>query len=372
MIEKILVCFVALVLIGGVLVPIIDDSDSEIQKQDPNIWSYDDYKINGSVESVSGAIELVTVGSQTYLHANDLGDATLTFANGDTQQVTVQKAKLDVYVALGQSNNSFVNSVPTEASPVPLPGTTYYYGTEDDLIMGKSADLSIGDFQDVVDSSGDLKIGDKVPAFGAKYYDLTGVKTYYIDGAWPGSSVAWWQDTTSVVWTSAVSIVSYAMSKIPEEYYDVTVRGYTWIQGERDADNAVDVYIECFDTMNGRILNGDLGIDLDHCFMSKVRAANAPNPSIAQIQIAESNSTVTMCTTVADTFTVANGLMGSDDLHYSQKGNNIIGVDFAKSCAEYYYTVEIESLQLLNVIPVVVILSLVVAVAVTILRSREF
>lgn len=370
MIKRLMIIVVSIILIGALVVPIINSSTHEIEKTDTNLWTYDDYKVLPNIESATGAIEKITVGETTYYHANNLGEATLTGADGHTETITVSKAKLDVYLALGQSNNSYVNAVPSEASPVPQPGTTYYYGTETTLIHSRSEDLTAGNFEDVIGSEGTPKIGDKVPSFGATYYKLTGVKTYYIDAAWMGSSIAWWQDLNSVVWTSAVTVVETAMSKIPTEYYDVTVRGYTWIQGERDASNAVDVYIQCFDTMNQRILNGDLGANVNHCFMSKVRQANAPNPSIAQIQIADSNSTVTLCTSIADTFTVANGLMASDDLHYTQKGNNIIGTKLAESCAAYYYTKEIENLKLMSVLPPVMLIG-VLLIGVDLIRRRD-
>lgn len=58
------------------------------------------------------------------------------------------------------------------------------------------------------------------------------------------------------------------------------------------------------------------------------------NAVTAQKELAQSLADVYLATDIADTFTVANGKMVSDDLHYSQLGDNDIGVAFA----DYYYS----------------------------------
>ena len=87
--------------------------------------------------------------------------------------------------------------------------------------------------------------------------------------------------------------------------------------------------------MHNAILNGGLGHTFQGGFISIVRDANGGNAAIAQRELCEEISTIHLGTDIASSFTVADGMMGSDDLHYSQKGNNAIGAALGDSVGNY-------------------------------------
>lgn len=331
---------------------------------DATLAYYDDYLPNDSATSASGSLELVTVGDHQYIHAKALGDGEYS-VSGYTHKVSIQKAPLDVFVALGQSNNAYAFYERALADPLPDLGTAYYYGSTSAPATGVDDVPSPAMYSLVNPSTGDIRIADKAPAFCKTYYDISGHKVYYINGSWPGSIIEDWQPG-SKCFTKAASIIDSAMDQIDTDLFDVTVRGYTWIQGENNKNMPEAQYIQYFTTMNNSILSGGMGIDLDHCFISKVRE-NYPGPSAAQIALAASDDSITLSTSAADSFTVDNHKLVADGVHYSQLGDNIIGVDLGRSAGTYYFPDYVEPdeqdySRLIQIIPIVVILAIIIAI----------
>lgn len=104
--------------------------------------------------------------------------------------------------------------------------------------------------------------------------------------------------------------------------------------------------------------------------MVKTRDVNGGNSCAAQIEIARTNPNVIMASTLPDTFTVANGLMNSDNLHYTQKGRILIGEDIANVMSLPYHAPH-DLANLIGVIPILVIASIVVFAARMIIVKRN-
>lgn len=351
----------AVVIVACVTIPIIENTAVDsIEYSDPG-WQYDDYEIIANVASVSGALEVVTLDGTNYVHAKNVGTGTITYQNGTTENVTVEKANLDVIVALGQSNNAYANVDPSAAT-CPAIGTSYYYGTSSYPILGSSSD-TVGDMQPMVTTPGTSVIGDKAPPFCAEYYAHSYHKVYYINSSWAGTSITTWQPG-STSFDAAAANIENALSVVDTDLFELTPRGYTWIQGEQDSAMSTEDYYDYFVAMNNAILAGGLGIDLDHCFISKVPNTFA-SASNAQMLLAKRLSSVTMATEIADTFTISNGLLGDDGLHYTQAGDNLIGYDLGYSASHYYYPDYDEnsaSNQILGILPILIVIALILAV----------
>ena len=356
----VIIMIAGVVLITQVLVPTIDDGNRA------DGWQYDDYhpvSELGDVTGASGSLELVTVGDVQYIHAKAVGAGVIERADAAAETIYVQKAKLDVFLMTGQSNSAYHNVAPAETDPQPAPGTAYFWGLENRPIWEVDFDPAECGMHDMT-KNGSVLIGDKGPAFAATYYELTGHKVYYITGGIGSQPVVNFVPPDGSMWKHDVAVVADAMDSIDTSVFDVRVLYYMWIQGENDKSTPVETYKERFLAMHDAIIAGDLGADFSKCLISKVRATNGPTASQAQIELAEEYpDTIVMATELSDTFTVENGLMSSDDLHYSQKGDNLIGVALAE-CAASFAAPRTEDAvhDLLNIIPLLLIVGIIILV----------
>ena len=365
MIKKIIGVSVVLVAVVYFMAPIIMGDNSPVVYPDREGWQYDDYKLTSAIDA-DGALELVESGNKKYLHAKDLGDGTITSNKGKTETVTVDKAELDVFFALGQSNNAYMSHDKTTASPVPMRGDAYYYGNSEAPTTGlyQPDDATMMPMSTL---AGEANIGDKAPAFCAEYTQLTHHKVYYIIGAWSSSSIVGWVPDGQY-WTAAKTILAGAIGSVNTDYYNLHFKGYTWIQGEANGSMTSSEYISKFLQMHDSILSGEMGYTFDHCFISKV-VSEYSGPSNAQIQLALQNDTITLSTSLADTFSISNGLMASDGLHYTQAGDNEIGKALANSCAEWYAP-DVEGMKTLSILAPLMISIIVVALILWIIRRN--
>lgn len=343
-------------------------------------WQYDDYRQIEGVTAASGSLELVTVGDVEYVHAHELGSGSYTLNDGDQVEVSVSRAVLDVFLITGQSNAAYSTAYPTAAgpavdpstvdpstaSPVPPPGTAYYYGTD---TWYDYHQLGSPSFRSLTSPDGGAVLGDKAPVFCATYHQETGHKVYWICGAYPGRAMETFVPNSGATWLYMMVHVPAALAAVDQDLYELVPRGYMWIQGESDSSDPVDTYKEEFLAMHEAILAGRLGMVFDHCFMSLIAYGNAQT---AQLELSEEYPTITMSTEAATTFTDANGLLG-DGLHYSQAGDNIIGAALGASCAEYYAeqdTREGPVDGIVAIVPVLIVLGLAVFVASVLIARR--
>ena len=338
------------VIIAVVLLSITTVILSDLQKETPEGWHYDDYREIPGATSADGSLELVTVDSIQYVHAKDLGIGHYT-VNGSTEKVTVLKSDLDLFLMTGQSNACHCITYKSQITNVPPMGTAYYYGSADSY----SELDSTATFHPMRLSTGVLAVGDKAPVFCSDYYNITGHKTYFVCGAIGGQNIFTFDPENGSTWEYMKTTVNNAINAVNSSYFNIHVKGYMWIQGEADENTSITSYETAFMKMHKAILAGDLGVKFDHCFISKIRGDG--NAAKAQIELAaEYPDTITLSTTAADSFTIENGTMHTDDLHYLQLGDDIIGADLAESVGSYYNAERVADIpvwQIINVIPLI-------------------
>jgi hypothetical protein len=310
---------------------------------------YDDYiKIptsreipNSQIISATGALEIVDVSDIEYLHACSVGDGIIRYSNDTEETINVKKAKLDVFLILGQSNAMYrYSSDPSTTSPVPGLGTAYYYGTSDDPVSKIFYDLSTDyGMHSMTKSAGVAHIGNIEAPFAAAYNKRMGHKVLTINGAIGGAPISTYLPG-GISYGYAQTVFSDALLTIDAAHYDFTVRSYIWIQGESDSDTNVETYKRSFIEIHRSLLGiGDVQFSpyhFDHGFISKVRSAEGVNSSIAQIQLAEECKTIHLASTASDSFSIDDGTMLDDNVHYSQKGDNIIGAELGKFIGKIY------------------------------------
>lgn len=366
MIQK-LVAMVIMVIVIIIAIPLIPTSPEE---QDPDGWQYDEYRPVGSYTEASGALEIVTVGGVEYIHAKDLGTGKLILSDGSTETIQVGKAHLDVCFMFGQSNSAYVAVDPSQA-PVPVPGTAYYYGSADGRYSEiKFASASI---HSMTNDDGTAATADKAPSFAIKYNEITGHRVYWVCGSINGKSITTFDPDGGMTWNYADEVVEYAIKALDKRYFTYDSIAYMWIQGEADKNMAIDEYKSRFLEMNKAIMDGGLaGQEFHHAFISKVRTASS---GTAQAQLAEEYpDMITMATTIATTFTQANGLLASDNAHYTQAGDNLIGTALGESMGQWVLqNPQVEEgnqpiWKIIGIFPLLIIVAMVAVIGMTIVR----
>ena len=312
-------------------------ADSSMGDNDSSAgWQYDDYLESSPGDVVDGEIfELVELGSKKYIHAKSVGTGAI---NGIP--VTVNKAVLDLIFSCGQSNATYRNPDIETASPLPKYGTGYYFGTSTKVGAGLGddscgIDIATQSFQSMYDDTGKLKIGGKSPSFTTRYNMITGHKVYWVNGAVGAKSIEQFLPPSSQMWTYMDNMLTSAINAVDTERFNLNVHYYLWIQGEINAEIDIEEYMAAFLQMHDAMLGGECGgTQFKGCVISLVRPINAPNPAEAQLRLAQNHETITMGSVSSQTFTIDNGCVTEDDLHYSQLGNNRLGWELGECIAK--------------------------------------
>lgn len=323
-------------------------------------WQYDDYRLVPDVASASGALEIIEMSEGTYVHAVDVGEGIITYSNGASTTVNVERARLDLIFALGQSNNTYLNADLDAVSEVPALGTSYYFGTSDAPATGKG--FTGASFQSLFDESGALKVGDKLPTFCKNYTEITHHKVYYVIGASAGSSITDWVPGQTV-WNNAKTVLTLALSSVDASKFDISTGAYTWIQGESSRYVTQEEYIADFLQLDNSLQTGKMGAKFNNVFISL--PMKYANPILAQQKMGQEYSNVHVVTDIASTFTQDNGLLGPDGLHYSQSGYNIIGSELGQACGNWEKNQGVGPAYegILHAIPAIILISIVIMFA---------
>lgn len=355
-------------VLTGVLIPVLSSDD------DTAGWTYDDYRQCDPEDSATGSLERVDVGDVPYIHAKATGKGTITH-NGTSIEHTVGKARLDLIFIFGQSNAAYRNADPSAVDPKPLLGTGYYFGFSDRYAALPSENNTGMAWQNATFWSmyddGILRIGDKAPALTYEYNRLTGHKVYIVDGAIGGRSITDFMPESSLVWAYGKNVLERALSLVDPDLFDLRVGPYVWVQGEADGNMSVSGYYYKFLTMHHAIQTGKLGIPLETAYIS-LMPPKYPNSREAQERLAETNPSIVIATDLAETFTVENGLLASDNTHYTQAGNNLIGKALGTVIGEDSGLVKHtdRSLIILGAIPLIILAGLALAIIRGVVRAR--
>lgn len=335
----------------------------------PEGWQYDDYELaDSTVSSASGALELVTLAGEQYLHAKGVGQGVITYSDSTTETVTVNKAILDFYCFNGQSNSTYRSAIeesnPDTASPYPSRSAGYLIN----MFQSDTEPMAI------YDSDGDPNIGGNFPSFMADYYEETGRKVLVISAGVGGRSILKFQPGNEMYERTLTAMNSaYDNFLSQTEYYEPGKKVMIWIQGEADNDNmTADTYCDYFMTFWNSIQS--TAHPFDYCMISLL-ASDYPVIKEADLKLIEDHSEMYLGSEVAQTFTIDNGLLVSDGIHYSQEGRNLLGASLAES-ADYLLTHQKVRqsdavLNLYKLVPLMFIIALLVGAAAAIYSRRD-
>ena len=120
-----------------------------------------------------------------------------------------------------------------------------------------------------------------------------------------------------------VNQVIFRALAIVQQDYRIERLAYAWMQGEADARMSISEYCHKFMDIN-RWYDA---MGFDSCYLVQTRPSDGGNASVAQLILSEKSDRVILASTAPQTFTIDNGMMVADDLHYSQKGRLTIASD---------------------------------------------
>jgi len=310
-------------------VPVPDTSAPEVTDAPIQLsvaLSYDDYllDIDGILASdegvtVSGsAIEIIETKGNTYFHAKEIGNATVTLG-AKTVDVTVGKAKLNLIVIMGQSNsgNHFDNATSDITCPI---GTAYWWGNG----KGTGARQPVN-FTQATKGFHSTLLAELYAQSVAAGDPVKNVLVWHEGGnqngqgtSKNGSSIYGWAASSSD--TSGTDYTVQMVKNCVEYYesvsdkYEIVSRGVYWLQGEGDGVRGIDPneYIACFEAIWNK-LKTEAG--LEYMAIMRVRKGgdnNTLNNDIdysttvsAQFALANKHPDIFMATTVTENFTGA-------------------------------------------------------------------
>lgn len=308
-------------------VPVPDTSAPEVTDapiQMSFALSYDDYllDIDGILASdegvaVSGsAIEIIETKGNTYFHAKEIGNATVTLG-AKTVDVTVGKAKLNLIVIMGQSNsgNHFENATSDITCPI---GTAYWWGNG----KGTGARQPVN-FTQATKGFHSTLLAELYAQSVAAGDPVKNVLVWHEGGnqngqgtSKNGSSIYGWaaspSDTSGTDYTVQMvkNCVEYYQSV--SDKFEIVSRGVYWLQGEGDGVRGIDPneYTACLEAIWNK-LKTEAG--LEYMAIMRVRKGgdkNTLNNDIdysttvsAQFALANKHPDVFMATTITENFT---------------------------------------------------------------------
>lgn len=347
--KTILSIVICVIIVVVVLIPIVGNVEPENDYPSELDMRYDDYYPISSVDSVSGAVEIISGNNTDYIHANGIGQGQVILKNGKSISITVSKATLDVFLFVGQSNIAYwegksidgtyyLRSNPAEVTPTVGLGNIYYYGSSNRPFLHTDTNLTAMGIYDMDKVTTDTpKIGGLDYPFASGWAKETGNKCLVINCGWSGSAIQGYIPGGQV-YEHIKSGYNDAISKIDQTGFNIVIKGYVFCQGEANTTTSISTYKSWFMQMHDALTGVDDSdfseYDLPVCYIDLVRTAKGGNSVTAQKELCIENDNVIMGTSIANTFTISNGLLLPDDLHYSQKGQNVIAKKLISTISE--------------------------------------
>ena len=237
---------------------------------------------------------------------------------------------LDVLIIDGQSNAAYGQDIiDTDQVDIDFPDapdrTLYYYGTDAGSTWWGTHNTPS---YDTTFESYDLhemwddgwKVGGYEAGLGYKLSERSHHDTLILNIGVSGASVTE-LSPDNPMWKYGTGVITHALEKATDlnKYDSFNMLGYVWAQGEADYSTPIKEYESKF----LKIMDGLGKYGADKCYIIATRAKWGNSVS-AQYDLANAYSDITIATTIANTFTVDNGLLMADGTHYTQKGRDVI------------------------------------------------
>lgn len=279
---------------------------------------------------------------------------------------------LEVLIIAGQSNAAYRNeNIDVVNAEVGLPSTSaYYYGTDSSPIFygwagDPTYDTSFESYALHSMVQGDSwKVGGYEAPLAKYIGDYTGHNVLIINVGISSAAIDYLLPSNTGG-EYVANVIARALDEIPEAY-KIHKLGVVWAQGESDTHTPINTYLSKFN----QIQEWYAERGFSDWYLIQTRETNGVNSHSAQVRIVNEDHNVIFGSTAPDSFTVANGLMESDNLHYTQKGRIVIADDIEQVLDLPAKTLDYS--RMIGVIPVICILLLLVGAATVILSRNRY
>lgn len=317
----------------AVMLGFLDGNDAYDIEMEYEDWT----AIDGEILGTTGPIEI----QNGMIHAVGVGTATAVKADESVVKIRIREAHADLILMNGQSNGAYygIGDYPTNAdkaiTPVPALGECFYFGYSNRMPYHETQDVSSCRIYDMINpDTGAVRVADKGPGFCKAYSEATGKKTIWISLAIPSKRIAAWDQPSGSAWTQNIACMDKANSLLKDTGFSIDRTIVLWAQGESDFLHSTGYahYLTSFRTLHDSA-PAAWGHDIAGWYLMEGRTEKVGWVNSAFEELAETMPDVHLATTSAlvDSFTQNNGLLNSDDLHYTQKGDNAL----ANSAARY-------------------------------------
>lgn len=287
--------------------------------------------------TASGAGEIVTIGGEDYVRMTAIGDLVLKSRSGRATTYTVGPAEMDLVLLTGQSNSVYFTSPQYVQGNSPVaPGKAFYLGTEEGsgtlAGLADRSDVWSSGIVDMVAEDGASRVAQMYPAFMSGYVKETGHRVLVVNSGIGGRGIASW-DPNAVcdLWTETV------LDRVQQLASDGSVVlkpvAVLWSQGESDADETEEYYLERLQKLVERLSGGAYAYSFPEVLSVLPRHpdhAGEINPALAQTAFAEDSEVFSIASTLPLLFSSE---QTRDGIHYTQEAYGWLGEAFAREAA---------------------------------------
>ena len=167
-------------------------------------------------------------------------------------------------------------------------------------------------------------------------------------------------------WDLGKWVLAKALTDVKKSYDRIEYVGWVMIHGESDKNNPIEHYEEYFMILDDNLKE----YGLEECYIVLPRKNTATNSYSAMLDLAEKHEDIQIATDITATFTSENGLLCSDNLHYTQLGRILID----EAVVEYLPNSNNDASALnmmINTIPIFVAIGIIIGIVTQFKRSPD-
>lgn len=320
-----------IILVGAFLLATLFgflDSDSHGYDAKMEYEDWMEYDTTG-ILGTEGPIEV----SNGMLHAVGAGDARIVKEDGSVYRIRIVPAKADLLIMDGQSNAAYFYADETLA-PAPELGKAFYYGFSNSMPHSLSVDITNCKLYDFIDpSTMEVRVGDKGPEMCRTWTEESGNKAIWISLGIPGRRIAEWDVDSGAAWQKNCDIMDAVNEILKGTDFDIQRTVVMWSQGESDFvhNTGYEHYMTTWTAFHDAA-NEDWGRKIDgwYLMMGRTLKVGWVNDCFAELAEGIPDVHIGIPASMVDSFTMQNGLLESDNLHYSQRAENALGNSLAR------------------------------------------
>lgn len=228
---------------------------------------------------------------------------------------------IDIILIDGQSNGAYYSNNVSRCDPAIVnqelgapDHKALYYGTQNSSSRTVSDSSTIRNMY----RSGEWKIGGEEAGLAYYLMQKNHRDVLVLNIARGATGIQ--ELATGETWTNGRAVIEAALAEIDQMYEAKNFVGWVMIHGEADRNQSKAYYKQYFNILDDNLAQ----LGFEQCYFALPRYSWGLNAYDAMLELAASDPNIHIATDITSTFTVANGLLNTDDLHYTQKGRLVL------------------------------------------------